>query len=674
MRRWFVAAFGLLLIGILVVGCAQEATPTAAPPTPTPIPPTPTPVPPTPTPVPPTPTPIPPTPTPVPPTPTPVAAKPFTATLEILAIAPVQGITVPIADTGETMALFTTGLKVVPPGVPQYLHAGAVGLAEGTSIASYEWTLAAPEGSTASLEEVAADAEKGIPEGSAVFIPDQEGTYVITVTVTDSAGNVSAPAEITMQAATYVGVGGMDGEKASPPQCRVCHADQTAAWEKTGHATFFQRSLDENPTGFYGPRCISCHTVGYYPAATAETGGFADVAQKLGWTFPEEIGVEGTYDALPPELKNLANIQCENCHGPGSAHNGDEAKIDSSLSAGVCDQCHNDGHYHVKGDQLVNAKHAQAGTLGPPNGRAPCARCHSPGGFVDFINDVPEEKRRAEVGAIECATCHDPHGNGNPWQLRVVDAVKGAPIEITDAGLSAICMECHNARVTAEEVLAEKPHFPHYSAAAEAIMGQGGYDFGEELPNSPHGKIIGVAATPDQFGGYKPGPCVACHMAETPGGNRNTEESLQVPGHNLVGAHSFNMVSPDGTFEHVAVCQTCHAGIETFNFPAEADYDGDGAVEGVQDEIKGLLDLLKEAIVASGIPALDHYPYFKLPDEATEEQKAAIYNYRFVIGVVPEGEGRAAAAHNFKRSVALLQLSYRKLTGQDVPNATLLID
>lgn len=652
------------VVGLLALGCAR-AEPT---PTPTSIPPTPTPVPPTPTPVPPTPTPVPPT-----PTPTPVAVQPFTATLQVLAIAPVQGITLTIPGMTQTVALFTSGLKVVPPGVPQYVHAGVTGLPKEATIAGYEWTLSAPEGSATALTEVAADPARGIPQGSAILTPDQLGEYTIGVTVKDNAGNASVPASLTMLAATYVGVGGLDGQAAKPPQCAACHADQTARWAKTGHATFFQRMLDEDPTKHYGPQCVSCHTVGYYVAATAETGGFADVAKRLGWQFPEQLGVAGTYDALPGELKNLANIQCENCHGPGSAHNGDKAKIDSSLSAGVCNQCHNDGHFHTKGEQLTNAKHALAGTLVPPNGRAACARCHSPGGFVDFTNGVPEEKRRAQVGAIECATCHDPHGNGNPWQLRVVDTVKEAPIEIKDVGLSAVCMECHNGRVTADAVVAETPSFPHYSAAAEAIMGQGGYDFGEEIPNSPHGQLIGVTADPEKFGGFKPGPCVTCHMAETPGGNQNTPEAMQVPGHNLVGAHSFNMVSPDGTFEHVAVCQSCHAGIETFNFPAKADYDGDGAVEGVQDEVKGLLDLLKEAIVASGVKPLDRHPYFELPEQATVEQKAAIYNYRFVIGVVPEGEGRAAAAHNFKRSVALLQLSYRKLTGQDVPNATLLI-
>ncbi len=53
-----------------------------------------------------------------------------------------------------------------------------------------------------------------------------------------------------------------------------------------------------------------------------------------------------------------------------------------------------------------------------------------------------------------------------------------------------------------------------------------------------------------------------------------------------------------------------------------------------------------------------------------DKVKNAIYNSRFNEGKEHD-EGKASAIHNFKRSVALLQLSCRDLTGKDVPNATL---
>ena len=140
-----------------------------------------------------------------------------------------------------------------------------------------------------------------------------------------------------------------------------------------------------------------------------------------------------------------------------------------------------------------------------------------------------------------------------------------------------------------------------------------------------------------------------------------------------VGAHSFNVVSPDGKSDYVAPCQSCHPGITDFKLTAKADYDGNGKAESVQAEVAGLLHALEKAINDSGIRSIQGYPYFNRDDtaKANDKQRNAIYNYLFVRGL--EGsDGKAAAIHNFKRSVMLLQLSYKDLTGKDLPNATLM--
>jgi hypothetical protein len=140
-----------------------------------------------------------------------------------------------------------------------------------------------------------------------------------------------------------------------------------------------------------------------------------------------------------------------------------------------------------------------------------------------------------------------------------------------------------------------------------------------------------------------------------------------------VGDHSFNTVSPDGKFQYAAACQTCHVGVKDFNIPAKADYDGNGKVETVQTEVAGALKVLLKAIEDSGIKSQKGNPYFD-PDalaKANEKQKNAIYNYRIVRGL-EDSDGKAAAIHNFKRSVMLVQLAYKDLTGKDMPNATLM--
>jgi len=62
----------------------------------------------------------------------------------------------------------------------------------------------------------------------------------------------------------------------------------------------------------------------------------------------------------------------------------------------------------------------------------------------------------------------------------------------------------------------------------------------------------------------------------------------------MVGEHSFNTVNPKSGADYGGACQSCHKDLKDFNRPptAPADYNGNGKVEGVQDEIKGLLNVL----------------------------------------------------------------------------------
>ena len=59
------------------------------------------------------------------------------------------------------------------------------------------------------------------------------------------------------------------------------------------------------------------------------------------------------------------------------------------------------------------------------------------------------------------------------------------------------------------------------------------------------------------------------------------------------------------------------------------------------------------------------------------ELKAAIYNYRYVYGLMWNGDnkgglGKAAAIHNFERSVGLLQVTIEKMTGKPLSDKNLL--
>ena len=595
------------------------------------------------------------------------APKPPVAVLKIVPVpadaANANVIKATLPGTTTTVAMGATGLENVSVGVPVTLKGAAQD--PQAPAKKYTWTLSAPSKSKAALDKKDAELVK--------FTPDVPGVYKVDLVVANDAGN-SPMASVQIRAGTYIGV--------AKGNCKACHGDKVEEWSDTNHSKIFTREIDggEDPkNSHYGEGCVRCHSTGYYIGVA--NGGFADVQAQTKWKFPALSSIQagkGNWDAVPAELKNVANIQCESCHGPAAAHVESKAPMATSLDEGVCNVCHDGGGHHVKGRELVNAKHSheesQAWTYPVGPSRQACVRCHSGKGYISFLEN-PTEPASWDNGmqTVTCAVCHDPHSDKNKFQLRIV----GKPVEVLgitkDFGLSATCVECHNGRTTAAD--AAKGSYPHYSTAAELLSNTGGVDYGQKISDSPHGTMVGAAPVPDPadkegkaklFGGEVPGACVTCHMWPTPADAND-------PNRFKVGEHSFNVVSPDGKFQYTASCKSCHGDIKDFNIPAKADYDGNGKTEGVQTEVAGLLKVLQQAIADSGIKPIKGYPYFEQEalSKANDKQKNAIYNYRFVRGL-EDADGKGAAIHNFKRSVMLLQLSYKDLTGKDVPNATLM--
>lgn len=94
-------------------------------------------------------------------------------------------------------------------------------------------------------------------------------------------------------------------------RCAVCHQPFIESWRKTRHANAF---LSLSQTGRErDPECLGCHTLGF-----GEEGGF--------------VNIEAT-----PEL---ANVQCEACHGPGREHLQDYSKPMAPVTKDTCIKCH----------------------------------------------------------------------------------------------------------------------------------------------------------------------------------------------------------------------------------------------------------------------------------------------------------------------------------------------
>jgi len=571
----------------------------------------------------------------------------------------------------------TSGLSNVPINVPVRMMVSA---ANPKNTGKPTWTLTAPSGSKAAFKDPSAMTTE--------FTPDVVGAYMVSVSLKGDTGTSNTEYAF-FNAGTFIGVdaGG----------CKTCHPTKVAEWAKTGHASIFKDNIDNSRTptvdSHYAEYCAQCHTVGYFLPA-ANNGGFADAEAKTSWKVPawDKINAAGkktgpsNFDTAPAEIKNMGNIQCENCHGPANEHVKNGTNVMAvSFKNNACNACHAGGGTHIKGLDINNSKHFMGISFEEVNGpgEQQCVRCHSGSGFASFLADPKNPAAwNNEENYIGCPACHDPHSDANYGQLRVV----GKPVEVPfqgakDVGLSGICETCHNIRRNSDDQAknitdGKSVSYPHYSSAAEMLSNVGGVTYGQTIPNDIHSAFVGIApvpnpATPGTFlfsksddkKGNVPGPCVVCHMWP---GITDTKD----PNMFKVGEHSFNTVSPDGK-DYVASCnsQGCHAAspLKDFDRMAAADYDGSGKVEGIQDELNGLLNTVWKQLEAKGWKKNNvGGQYATIPADADAKQKSAWFNFRYVYGVMwsetgQGNQGAAAAIHNFKRSCALLQLSLKDL-------------
>jgi hypothetical protein len=550
-----------------------------------------------------------------------------------------------IKDYSLTNAQIASGLSTVGVGQPVHLEAWVNSAIPVSSVTGVTWALKEkPAGSTAVLRESPLGANVPIFEpsdrlvsrvvGRSYLLPDLLGQYTIEATITTTTGTTNLTKKIT--SGRYMGVN----------TCALCHSggqiapSMVAGWSETAHATKFARGIDGHEGAKYSKNCISCHTVGFDTNTNAVNGGFDDLAAQLGWTFPTVV-TNGNWEAVPAALKNLANIQCENCHGAGSEHAyslGDVSKISISMSAGNCGQCHDSKNAHFRNAEWYNSKHAITTRYPTGASRAACVGCHSGVGFIDRMDGLTAH--RTDYEAITCATCHDPHDAKNPHQLRNTGPVKlsDGVTEVTKGGNGLLCMNCHKARVngkTYAETTAGSSNFsPHYGSASDMLAGANGYTYGKIIPSSAHREVV-------------PDSCVTCHMQPVAATNAVFTK---------VGNHTFNPSWDGGTPDNHAddvqltsACVQCHGPTSTFDFQRQ-DFDGDGVTEGVQTEVHGLLDelaMLLPPIGSTEVLTSTNY---------TRAQLKAAYNYKFV-----KYDG-SYGVHNLSYAVGLLKASIADLT------------
>ncbi|MBI2831571.1 MAG: carboxypeptidase regulatory-like domain-containing protein [Chloroflexi bacterium] len=488
----------------------------------------------------------------------------------------------------------TLGIANVPVGVPVLVHA--------KNQPAFAWSIAGPSGSQAKVDTAS--------DQNAVFTPDVAGKY--TLTETRSGAKLDVTAGTWAGAITGIGA---DGKPLSAG-CTTCHngtvaADKFKDWKLSGHAEIFTQNIND-PNGHWAINCAQCHTVGYDP--DAKNNGFDEAVAAEGWKVPPhgDVGLWPKIAKEFPKTASLANIQCENCHGPNNSALHANGKIDAervSISSETCGSCHGEPLRHGRFQQWEESGHAnfelaidEATVENRGATAAHCGRCHSGQGFLswskqgDLTKQIQGKSGNATVDELKamgltkdivqpqtCAVCHEPHNPGsitgepNNATVRIMGSTSLLPAgyKAEHVGKGALCITCHNTRNGAHNDSKPPTNYsaPHTAAQGDVLMGENAYLVAESQ-RSPHSFLENT--------------CVTCHMNATP---PPAEFSYNLAGTN----HSFK-ASPE-------ICADCHT----------KELNGEAFKEGGEAKLeklgKAMSDYLLKKLPSTRVYIKDYTPH-----------------------------------------------------------------
>ena len=306
-------------------------------------------------------------------------------------------------------------------------------------------------------------------------------------------------------------------------------------------------TAEQKASKYIGPlacAAAACH-------GGAPSGHVAAKLASLSTNGKAMTGETGQYPTWELTVHAQKGVSCENCHGPGGAHQAKPTNSDGTAhailtfpniaSVVVCGQCHGPEH-----DDFMVSEHSQlittpiTETVSSPasNGQSSqCMLCH--GGLVraqytengilpaqmtttqivnvcnDVLNTIPM--------TATCSTCHNPHaktgnltGTGQEAQIYHSEvltdstgiAAGTAPGTYTQ--VNQICGQCHNGRATngtdAYLTANTSRSSAHHSNQFNSLLGVGGAETADGPPTRSGTHALA------------PGQCATCHMP----GSRHT--------------------------------------------------------------------------------------------------------------------------------------------------------
>jgi hypothetical protein len=307
----------------------------------------------------------------------------------------------------------------------------------------------------------------------------------------------------------------------------------------------------------YSKRCIGCHTTGFRsPMSQAGTGEW------IYRPFPATL-VPPDYEEQYPDydhdgIRDIVNIGCEACHGPGSAHilgGGDPDEILAPSSLGtyesneICQQCHvrsssvpngtygypyrdDVGEYWIAGRTEMPVSDFYAEHAGWwPDGKT--SKQHHQQ-YEDLYNS---SKPTFVFHEIKCVECHSPHRGGKHMVVtRIVDDGLTIP---TSNDNDSLCLACHATHGDFEDLTKEMiaEYDDNVGAIAESVSNHANHPFAPE-------RSMGL------------GRCSKCHMPKTAKSAINYD----------IHGHTYEPVAPEKTLMYQdaggmpnACAVSCHA-------------------------------------------------------------------------------------------------------------------
>lgn len=344
---------------------------------------------------------------------------------------------------------------------------------------------------------------------------------------------------------------------------------------------------------------------------------------------------------------------------------GCERKVEGTVAVEdtVSDQCFNchNGRLDAMQGEWNNSIHASGANVDYTSRPAPnnCQRCHNQDGFITWINTGTILATATNSKAIGCFACHNPHEFGDMRRRTEapVTMVSGAVYNV-GTGKSNLCANCHQSReaaavITDPYTITSSRFGPHHGPQGDFLIASNGYT-----------GFAGFTPTASLHRDVLADGCVTCHM-----GYANTHEGYEV------GGHSWNMKDEAGN-NLTANCKSsgCHdAGALAFTNSTDPvgkpydfklttgaqDWDKDGAVEGYQTELEGMLDSLRTLLTVQNI----YNPANGLAKTGTFPGPLAgsYWNYIMV------EEDRSEGIHNWEYMRGLLQASIDYTAALPVP-------